>query len=289
MNSQPIPLQKLKPRSSESHKGTYGRVLVVAGARGMAGAASLAGTGAVLSGAGLVSVAVPDCCLETVAQFNPCYMTIPLPHDSAGRITADARTQLRELSASATSIGIGPGLSRSEAIPWVVESLYRNYRGPMVVDADALNALANSTNGLSDAAGPRILTPHIGEFRRLVNDPDLSVELCRVRAIRLAKRFNVIVVLKGHRSLVTDGEVSRENETGNPGMASGGSGDVLTGVLSALLSQDLSPLEAAVLGTHVHGLAGDIGSARVGEISLNARVICDCLPDAWREVSREAM
>lgn len=274
-------IPRLKPRKAESYKGTFGRVLIVGGSRGMTGAPVLAGTAAARSGAGLVTIAVPDTCLETVAGFEANYMTLPLVDDGRGRITEDAGPQLLEISQNATSIGIGPGLSKGAGITNAVAELYTNYVGPMVVDADALNALAELPGILPDAQGPRILTPHIGEFRRLVNQ-HISPEQCRRRAPDFAAKLNVILVLKGNRTLVTDGDRSYENESGNPGMATGGAGDVLTGVISALLGQDLSPIESAVLGVHAHGRAGDIARKNYGEVSLVAENIRDALSDVFK-------
>lgn len=250
----------------------------------MTGAVGLAAMAATRAGAGLVTVAVPDSCLETVASYDPCYMTVAIPSDDLGRVAVEAKTQLLELAANASSVGIGPGLSRGAAITQVVAEVFKRFSGPLVVDADALNALASRPAGLSGAGGPRILTPHIGEFRRLV-DNELAPNACRERAATLAAEYGLIVVLKGHQTLVTDGDVTYVNETGNPGMASGGSGDVLTGVITALLGQDLSPLDAAVLGVHVHGLAGDLACDEVGEVSLIATDILEYLPDAFQKLS----
>ena len=295
MSTNNYPVPKLKHRDPESHKGTFGRALIIAGSRGMSGAAVLSGTSCVKSGAGLVSIALPDCSLETVAAAYPCFMTIPLPNDNEGRIAAGAQSKLLELSEQSTSIGIGPGLSRSDALDDLVSELFKRYRGPMVVDADALNALAarhtaerqNQPAQLPEAAGSRILTPHIGEFRRLVSDPKLSADACRPRAHDFARENRVIVVLKGHQTLVTDGTQSYANQTGNPGMATGGSGDVLTGLITALLGQDYTPFEATVLGVHLHGLAGDLASEQHGQISLDALSVVDFLPAAFCQLTQD--
>lgn len=276
---------RLKMRDTDSHKGTFGRALLIGGSRGMTGAPALAGIAALKSGAGLVTVAVPDRCLESVAAHNMCFMTVPIPDDASGRFDLKATEPLSELCATATSVGIGPGMSRSPHITEVVKSLYLNYPGPMVVDADALNALAEHGQAISRAAGPRVLTPHIGEFRRLVNKPELSPADCRALAPDFARQHQLIVVLKGPNSLVTDGDICHENKTGNPGMATGGSGDVLTGITTALLGQKYTPLEATVLAVHVHGIAGDIARDTIGEVSMTAADIADCLPNAFRQLS----
>lgn len=290
-------IPKLKKRATDSHKGTYGRALIIAGSRGMTGAASLAGYAAIKSGAGLVTVAVPNRCLETVAAFHPCYMTVPLADDQYGKISTAAKSQIIELVANATSIGIGPGLSRSPDITVIVDSVYRNYTGPMVVDADALNALASSdlrdisnhdtSSRLPNAEGPRILTPHIGEFRRLIDDSSISADDCRDRAKEFADKHGVILVLKGHKTLVTDGSNHFENAVGNPGMATGGSGDVLTGTITALLGQGYKPIKAAVLGVHVHGLAGDLAVEAIGsELSIDAVDIANALGSAFARLTK---
>lgn len=276
---------KLIPRADDTHKGTYGRALIVGGSRGMAGAVALSGIAAVNSGAGLVTVAVPDRCLETVAAHSLCFMTLPLRDNTQGRIDKGALTELRPYVEKASSVGIGPGLGRGGGISYVVGQMFRRYAKCMVIDADGLNALASDPDGVMGSAGPRILTPHVGEFRRLVAQPDLSAEDCHAAAIELARERQLIIVLKGNRTLVTNGSDVYENDTGNPGMATGGSGDVLTGVITALLGQGYSEMDAAVLGVHVHGLAGDIARDRFGEISMNAKDIADSLSEAFKRLS----
>lgn len=277
-------LPKLRSRAADSHKGTFGRVLIVGGSRGMAGAPSLAGTAALKSGAGLVSVAVPDPCLDTVSAHNMCYMTIPLPADDEGRVSAAAIPRLKEISEKVTSIGLGPGMSLSNDVTTIVAGLYANYTGPMVVDADALNALALLWNKLPAPRGARILTPHIGEFRRLAGNPEMTVDDCRAAAERFAELNGVILVLKGPGTLVSNGTIQFTNTTGNAGMATGGSGDVLTGVITALLGQGYAPMEAAALGVHIHGFAGDLAAEAIGQISMNADDIAQFLPNAFQQL-----
>lgn len=279
-------LPQLKPRPTDAHKGNFGRALIIAGSRGMTGAACLAGFSAVKSGAGLVTVAVPNRCLETIASYNPCYMTVPFPDDDVGRFKVSKKqiSKVYSLCEKSTSIGIGPGLSASESIEHFVHMLYALVDVPMVVDADALNAMAKVPSALKDHGhkAPRILTPHIGEFRRLAEDPSLTPAACRDRAKELAAQHRVVIVLKGHRTLVTNGESHYENDTGNPGMATGGSGDVLTGVITALLGQGYSPMDAACLGVHAHGLAGDLARDCVGhEMAVSAEDIARQLGHAF--------
>ena len=281
MNATP-PLPPLPQRAADAHKGDFGLALIVGGSRGMTGAVALAGMAALRGGAGLVRLAVPDMCLETVASFEPSYMTVGLPCDDAGRIAADAYDAIVELAEAATVIGLGPGLGRSAELDKMVGWLYQEIAKPMVVDADALNALATQPDLLAQPGGPRILTPHPGEFARLIGER-LAADQRESVAVELAARCGVVLVLKGHGTLITDGKRLIKNETGNPGMATGGCGDVLTGLIAALACQDLAPIDAARLGVHLHGLAGDFAASEFGEESMIASDLIEFLPDAFEE------
>jgi len=281
------PLPRLAPRAPDAHKGTFGTALIVGGSRGMSGAVALAGMAALRGGAGLVRLAVPDACLDSVARFEPAYTTIPLASDRAGHVRLDAYRTIVRLASAATVVGLGPGLGRSLGLDALICRLYREWPGPMVVDADGLNALASRPESLASPGGPRILTPHPGEFMRLLGEK-LPPEQREAQAVVLAQRWRVVLVLKGHRTLVTDGHGFAHNTTGNPGMATGGSGDVLTGLVTALACQGLTPLEAAHLGVHVHGLAGDLAAAELGQVSLTATDLIRFLPAALRHVLRPA-
>jgi len=270
------------PRDPDSHKGHFGFDLIVGGSRGMTGAAVMAGTAALRGGAGLVRLAVPDVCLGIVASFEPSYMTIPLPADGEGRIAAEAWGKIMESAEWADVVALGPGLGRSEGLDGLVGRLYREVDKPMVVDADGLNALSTQPDVLGDHAAPRILTPHPGEFARLTGQK-LGADEREEAAVELAARTNTVIVLKGHRTLVTDGTGRYKNATGNPGMATGGSGDVLTGLITALTGQALSPYDAARLGVYLHGLAGDFAASEYGEVSMIASDLVDFLPDAFEE------
>jgi NAD(P)H-hydrate epimerase len=309
MNDQ-LPI--LPPRDPDAHKGDFGTVLVIGGSRGMSGAAGLAGMAALRGGAGLVRVAVPDACLDAVAAYEPCYTTIPLPCDEAGRITAAALPCILDQVQKANAVALGPGLGRSPELDKLVGTLYRELELPMVVDADALNALSTQPEVfLTPPAGPRILTPHPGEFARLIRkkleDEKMGTgseqtELGRTEkagreapvpifsprqqaAVALAAKSGAVILLKGHRTLITDGWRRALNATGNPGMATGGSGDVLTGLITALLCQHLSPFDAARLATHLHGLAGDLAAMELGEVSLIARDLINFLPKAFGKMN----
>ena len=278
--SDPSPLPWLPKRDPESHKGDYGRALLIGGSRGMSGAIALAGMATLRSGAGLVTLAVPDVCLDTVASFEPSYMTLPMSCDEQGCMTFAARKELAEPVAAATAVACGPGWGQSEGVGQLAQHLYTNLPVAAVFDADGLNGLVSSGATLSHHAGPRILTPHPGEFDRIVGET-LAAEDREARALQLAKEAGVVVVLKGHRTLITDGTTSFHNTTGNAGMATGGCGDVLTGIITALLCQGLSPLDAARLGVFVHGLAGDVAAEELGEVSLIASDLIDRLPEAF--------
>jgi ADP-dependent NAD(P)H-hydrate dehydratase len=276
-------LPRLPPRRPESHKGDFGRDLLIGGSLGMTGAISMAGKAALRSGAGLVHLAVADVCLPIVATFEPAYMTSPLTCDDAGRISAAARPRIEELAKAADAVGCGPGLGRSPALTELVGWLYTTLRQPAVFDADALNALAQQPDLLCKPGGPRVLTPHPGEFGRLIAASDkFERAQMEAKAVEAAADWGVVVLLKGHRTLITDGRRRATNTTGNPGMATGGTGDVLTGIITGLLGQKLTAFEAAQLGAHVHGLAGDLAAAELGEVSLIASDLLDYLPAAFR-------
>lgn len=283
-------LPRLPPRPPDAHKGDFCRALLIGGSRGMAGAISLAGMSCLRSGAGLVKLAVPDCILDLVAGFEPAYMTVPLACDSAGRLAAAPQEQLQPSIDAATCIACGPGLSQSPDLTSLVRGLYLSVTQPMVIDADGLNALAAIDDGLSQPAGPRIFTPHPGEFARLAKTPpdDKPTRQEQIaRAKELASQHKLVILLKGHHTIVTDGSRLAENTTGNPGMATGGTGDVLTGLIAALIGQALTPFDAACMGAFVHGLAGDLARDETGEVSLIATDILDHLPEAIQSYQGE--
>jgi NAD(P)H-hydrate epimerase len=277
-------LPRLPARKPDSHKGDFGRALLIGGSQGMAGSIALSGMAALRSGAGLVKVATPATCQPTVAACEPSMMTIALPADARGQIAGSARSILADAAAEATSVACGPGLGRSSELVELVGWLYESVKQPMIVDADALNALSQRRDVLAKAGGPRIFTPHSGEFGRLIGREKISPPERESLAREFALRTGGVVVLKGHQTVVTDGKDLAINSTGNPGMATGGTGDVLTGIITALVCQHLSPFDAARLGTYVHGLAGDLAAAELGEVSMIASDVVKYLPQAWREM-----
>jgi NAD(P)H-hydrate epimerase len=272
-------LPVLAPRPPDSNKGMFGRVLVVAGSRGMSGAAVLCASAALRGGAGLVRLAVAEGILPLVAVANPCYLTAPLPQDADGLLAENAEAELLRLAKPYDVVALGPGLGRSTGLDHLVAALLAKVQKPMVVDADALNALQNQMQRLKNRLGPTILTPHPGEFARLVHSDIATVQAQRSEfACRFAAEHGVVMILKGHGTIVTDGRRLYRNLTGNPGMATGGTGDVLTGLIAALVGQHLEPFAAAQLGVHLHGLAGDLARSTIGEVSLLASDLLDYLP-----------
>jgi len=293
MQYQACPSLCMPPRRNRlGHKGTYGTVLGIGGSRGMAGAVALAGQAALLTGAGLVRLAVPDLILETVAGYSPEPTTIPCPADNTGRFALHALAPLLTHAEHCTALFLGPGLGRSDELNTLVPQFLQKITQPAVVDADALNAL--SAAGMDSLhfplRQPIVLTPHAGEFARLRNEPTPTEEDQEARkssALEFARRFGVLLVLKGHETIITDGEQWALNTTGNPGMATGGSGDVLTGMTAALIAQNFAPVfEAVRLAVYLHGLAGDIAAKRLGETSVTATAVLDAIPAAFAQRER---
>lgn len=277
-----LPLLPVRP--ADGHKGTFGSVLVVAGSRGMSGAAVLCGSAAVRGGAGLVRVACPADIQAVVASGNPCYMTTGLTGADQADEYAD---QVFGLSESADVVAIGPGLGRSDAIRDTVAGQVLAGDKPLVLDADAINVLSPVPEKLRERGRPTVLTPHPGEFARLLNGTTAQVQANRLNlAIGFAQQWNVVLVLKGQHTIVTDGSRVYVNGTGNPGMGTGGTGDVLTGLVAALIGQGMTAFDAAVLGVWVHGRAGDLAADAIGMTALCAADVLSHLPMALREVER---
>jgi len=276
-------IPKLKPRAVDAHKGDFGRVLIVAGSLGMSGAAALAGRSALRSGAGLVRIAVPESVLPIVASIDPCYTTILLPEDAAGRISAEAVPAILSAIEENDAIAFGPGIGTSTDLRSILEKLCDQEALRIVIDADGLNNLAGLGDWPARTRANLILTPHPGEmkklWRSLIREPMPPNR--QDQATEFARRTGAIVVLKGAGTVVTDGEKVYTNKTGNPGMATAGSGDVLTGMITALIAQGMSNLEAAILAVHVHGKAADIAAQTTTQTALIATDIIETLPKAW--------
>jgi len=276
-------IPKLKPRATDAHKGDFGKVCIIGGSIGMSGAAALAGRSALRAGAGLVRVAVPKSVLPIVASIEPCFTTIAMPEDNLGRISSRAISSILNAASQNDAVAFGPGIGTSGDLRAILEALLGQEGLRLVIDADGLNNLSGITNWPELLKAKPILTPHPGEMKRLWKGlfREQLPQDRQQQATKLAQRTKSIVVLKGAGTVVTDGEKIYVNQTGNPGMATAGSGDVLTGVITALLVQGLSDFDAAVLGVHIHGLAGDIAAERLGQISLIATDIAQALTEAF--------
>ena len=273
-------------RPREAHKGTYGHLLVIGGSRGKTGAAALAARAALRTGAGLVTVGVAASQQPIVAGLLVESMTEILPEIASGAIGLDAVAVVRALAEGRTAVALGPGLGLEPDTQEAARCLIEDIPRPMVVDADALSALAGHLEILRRARGPRCLTPHPGEMARMLGVAVADVERDRVECVRrFAGEHGVHLVLKGASSVVGDpeGRVCL-NPTGNPGMASGGMGDVLTGMVGALLARRAEPGPALIAAVYVHGLAGDLAAARLGQESLVAGDVVEALPEALRAV-----
>ncbi len=278
-------LPPLPRRPRNAHKGTCGRVLVVAGSRGMLGAACLASEAALRAGAGLVTLAVPEGLVLPASVKLTEVILAGFPEGMSGAFSAAAAGGLERLAGQADVVLLGPGLSRDPEAAALARHLCRVVRRPMVVDADALQALAEERDRIRLRAGPRILTPHPGEMARLTGSTSAAIQRARQEtAVRAARRWGgekAVVVLKGERTVITDGKRTAVNATGNPGMATAGTGDVLAGLVAGLWAQGMRPFDAARLAAHLHGAAGDLAAARLGEHSLLAGDLLGHLPEAF--------
>ncbi|HEX5718043.1 MAG TPA: NAD(P)H-hydrate dehydratase [Thermoanaerobaculia bacterium] len=266
----------LSERAPGTHKGDYGHVLIVAGSPGKAGAAILAARAAVRSGAGLVTAAVPESILGVVDLGSIESMTFPLR----------SLDQVLEAAEGKSVLAMGPGLGQESETVEAIRRIALEVPLPLVLDADGINAFAGRAAELAGRSAETVLTPHPGELGRLLGISTSEVQRDRLAAVRRAAvEAEAVVVLKGHRTLVaTPGGEVHVNTTGNPGMASGGTGDVLTGLIAGLLAQGLGALDAARLGVYLHGLAGDLAAARTGEAALAAGDLLTYLPAAFLEM-----
>jgi len=276
-------------REPDAHKGSLGRVLVVGGSIGMVGAPSLVANGALRSGAGLVIAAVPACIQQTVAGLCPCAITVPLACEQDGSLGNEAVAQVLAEARRCDVLAVGPGLgvgSRQRDIVSVALSQHK----PVVLDADGLNNLPNMPGWPAIRHCPLVLTPHPGELSRLTGLKIQELQANRQSSAADAARKwqasekapQLIVALKGAGTVITDGKDVYLNDTGNPGMATGGTGDVLTGVIASLIGQGMSPMDAACLGVWAHGRAGDLAAEQLGQ-ALIATDLLDYLPAALKE------
>lgn len=275
-------IASLPPRAEDAHKGDAGRVVIIGGCCDevmMVGAPALTAQAAFRSGAGLVQMMVPEPIRAAAAILAPCATTRTLPTELAPLLDA-----VHDFHADV--VALGPGLG-SSLDPAVLTGFLAEFEGPVVLDADGLNVLANAQP--CEIPNPRrvVMTPHPGEMRRLLasRGKDLNIENTlgsrRAAACALVEIFGCVAVLKGHGTIVTDAERLYVNETGNAGMATGGTGDVLAGMIAALIAQRMSTLEAAILGVYLHGLAGDFAAEELGRLSMTAQDLVEYLPEAF--------
>jgi ADP-dependent NAD(P)H-hydrate dehydratase len=280
-------IPKLKARPVDGHKGLFGKVCIVAGSVGMTGAAVLAGRAALRSGSGLVRVATAKSALPIVAAHEACFTTIPLAEDSAGRINAKAIHAILNATEGNDITAFGPGVGVTNGARQILETVLQKEGLRLLIDADGLTNLSRINGWPAKVKAKVVLTPHPGEMKRLWQGTfrEPLPEDRRDQATRVAQAARAVVVLKGTGTVVTDGHRVYINTTGNPGMSTGGTGDCLTGIVAALMGQGLDNFDAAVLGVHVHGLAGDIAAERLGQVSLIAMDVIDALPEAFKRNS----
>lgn len=281
----------LAARPLDSNKGMYGHALVVGGSLGKSGAAAMAGMAVLRAGAGLSTVAVPGSALPSVASFAAELMTEPLAETKSGAIDTAALDRAVELASTMTVIALGPGIGRGPQTVDFVHELVKQVKCPMVIDADGLNAFQGRTESLDGSQRPLVLTPHPGEMSRLTG---LSITAIQADRLTVARRFaqahHLVLVLKGNNTVVAlpDGQ-AWVNPTGNPGMATGGTGDILTGMTAGIVGQMPEDVaRAAVAAVYLHGLAGDVAAERRGEHSLTATDLLTTLPEAFRRAARWA-
>jgi NAD(P)H-hydrate epimerase len=273
-------------RPPDAHKGTFGTVLVVAGSSGFTGAAAMSAEAVLRSGAGLCTLAVPASLQDIMAAKLTEVMTRPLPETEVRSISSTALEGVLDLCEKANAVVLGCGLGTHQETCKFVCDFIRAVAKPVVVDADGLNCLSKATDVLEGGHAEMVITPHPGEMARLLGTTTAEIQSDRIGAARQASnRFHCITVLKGARTVIADptGRVFI-NTTGNSGMATGGTGDILAGIIGGLLAQGISPLEAAVCGTYIHGLAGDITASDVGQVGMIAGDLLRALPRALKEL-----
>lgn len=267
-------LNILPDRDQDAHKGNFGKILLLCGSRGYTGAAYLAAMGALRSGAGLVFLGVPESIYQIEAVKLNEAIVFPLP-DEEGKLSKKAIPEILERLPKLDAVLIGPGLGQGMGVFETVKAVLQSAQCPVVIDADGINVLAAHKDILRDRTAPTILTPHAGEFARLGGNTDAGKQTA---AEEMAKDLGCILLLKGRGTVITDGKSTYINHTGNPGMAVGGSGDVLSGIIVSLLGQGISPLEAAACGAWLHGAAGDLCAKEIGQYGMLPTDMVTVLP-----------
>jgi hydroxyethylthiazole kinase-like uncharacterized protein yjeF len=276
-------IDKIPSRREDSHKGDYGKVLVLAGSKGMTGAAYLCSQGALYSGSGLVTNGIPES-LNPVMEIKLTeVMTLPLAETDNQSLGLKAKPKILDFAKKCDVVAIGPGLGMDGSTKMLVGELLDEVEQPVVLDADGINALEGNIDALRKREHRMVITPHPGELARLMNKDVEEIQSNRTdMAKSVAEVTGAVVVLKGHRTVVASPEGKiYVNETGNSGMASGGTGDVLTGMIASFIGQGIDDYSAAVCAVYIHGIAGDVAAEEIGQFSMTASDILDFLPEAF--------
>lgn len=277
-------VKKFPKRSPDSHKGDYGHVLVIAGASGYTGAAYLTSQAAILSGSGLVTLAIGKSLYNIMAAKLTEVMIKPFFETKDYGLSLLAEKELIAFIEKCSVVAMGPGISQNKETQNLIRNLISRIDKPVVLDADGINALVGHPGTLKGLKSKMVLTPHPGELSRLIGKSVEEISGDRKDiALKFASEYNTVLVLKGYKTIVAEpGGEYYINETGNPGMATGGSGDVLTGMIASFIGQGLDPFTASILGVHFHGLAGDLALKEKGALSLIATDLLNKLPDVLK-------
>jgi len=277
-------LEIMPERKKDSHKGDYGHVLVLAGSMGLTGAAALCSLGALRCGCGLVTLGIPRSLNAIMETKLTEVMTRPLPETRNVSLSLEALPKIKKMVKGVDAVALGPGLSIDKGTKRLVNKLVKVIDKPLVIDADALNCIASNIAALKSVKSPIIITPHPGEMSRLSGLEIDTIQRNRQKVAKdLARQCNLIVVLKGNNTVVSDGKANNfVNESGNPGMGTGGTGDILTGMIASFLAQGVPAFKAAKLAVYIHGKAGDLAAREKGEIGLIAGDILEKVPEAFK-------
>ena len=276
-------ISKIPGRIENAHKGDYGRILILAGSRGMTGAAFLSSEGALLTGSGLITNGIPESlnCVMEVKLTE--VMTLPLPETKDATLSLKAKSQILSFSEKCDAVAIGPGLGRNEETKKLVKELVGKIEKPIVLDADGINALDGDLEIIKSREGVTVITPHPGEMARLTGKSISEIQSKRKDVAKnVAELTGAVVCLKGHRTVVADSSgFVYVNETGNSGMATGGTGDILTGMITSFIGQKISASSAAIISVYLHGMAGDIAAEKKGQFSTRAKDVIESIPEAF--------
>jgi len=278
-------IAKIPARREDTHKGDFGHVFVLAGSRGMTGAAYLTSQAAIRSGSGLVTCGIPESLNLVMEAKLTEVMTLPLPETKGQSLAYEALERIISFSEKIDSLAVGPGASRNKDTEKLMRDVVKKINKPIVLDADGVISVVGKCDLLKKRKAPTVLTPHPGEMARLLGKTTEFVQAARVKLAKdFAKKYKVVLVLKGYRTVVASpkGEIY-VNETGNSGMSTAGIGDVLTGMIASFIGQGIESYSAAVIGTYLHGTAGDLASREKGQFSMIASDLLEKLPEAIRE------